>query len=389
MGLAALLSRSLRLRIPLLKGIDSLPAIRQASIVCLFASAVVALASSRSSADTGSIISILRQVDNFPIMTVVLATVYEIRVSEGKRSINWIVVAGVAFMFVLGVLSFSKEGMLLGPATWLVTAMLSRYNFPTRHLVAGGLGMAFVVYYLVPYSQYVRNYATSSFSQNLTVAVYYLSDLGETRRLFEDAIGQYDLGNEPHLFDERVPLMDRAIMLPPDDTLIHYTQEGNVFGLLPTFHAYANIVPHFIWHGKTAFRTGNVYAHELGELSEEDDTTGISFSPAADAYHQAKWLGILLLLPVDCFLAFLVADSLVGNARQSPWVVVWIVGLSHVAPEGGLDGLVYLATYGAFAMAFTVWVTRAAAWALRVIAKAGGAPTLPDSPQAASAWRPV
>jgi hypothetical protein len=36
----------------------------------------------------------------------------------------------------------------------------------------------------------------------------------------------------------------------------------------------------------------------MGGLSEEDLTTGISFTPTGEAYHMARWLGIFLIAPL-------------------------------------------------------------------------------------------
>ena len=126
-----------------------------------------------------------------------------------------------------------------------------------------------------------------------------------------------------------------------------FTDKGHIFGLEPTIQTYANIIPHFIWHDKVAVNTGNTYAHELGghelgELADEDVTTGISFSPAADAYHQAKWFGLLVILPLDLFIAFIIVDCIVGSSTSSVLTLLPILAVSHLAPESGLNGPVYL-----------------------------------------------
>ena len=147
-------------------------------------------------------------------------------------------------------------------------------------------------------------------------------------------------------------------MVGADDSLIDYTEKGHYYGFGTTLDAYANAVPHFIWKDKYIPGAGNTYAHEFTELSEDDTTTGISFSPAADAFHQAGWLGLLGLIPLQMFLTFFLTDSLVGNVRQSPWALIWILELSHFAPELGVQGPIYLITIGIESALFTYFVLK-------------------------------
>ena len=359
MAIAAFLARNLRSRQALIKNFDSLAAMKTGAVTCLILTLLI-VASSGLTSQGGTIGSAIAQINRFPLMGIMLATTYEVRVSGGKRSTNWIVWTGMILDIVFGLTSFSKEGMLIGPAAWILAAALNRFSFSWRQIFVCILGLAFTTYYLVPYSQYVRNFHGATGAENAAVAVLYLSDLNRTRELYLDAIAEIDVANEPHLFDQREGFLDRIVMLAPDDTLIDYTDRGHVFGLEPTFQMYANIVPHFIWQGKAVYNTGNLYAHELGQLADDDVTTGISFSPTADAYHQAKWLGLLLLLPIDLVIAFLITDSLAGSSKNSIWAMLPILEVAHLAPEAGLNGVVYLSTYWVVAILFLYWATQVA-----------------------------
>jgi hypothetical protein len=149
------------------------------------------------------------------------------------------------------------------------------------------------------------------------------------------------------------------VIVTPDDAIISYTAKGNIFGLQPIILGWANVVPRFIWSDKPAMNFGNVYAHEMGGwLAEEDTTTGISFSPTADAFHEASWLGLLLLLPANLFIAFLVIDSLVGNVRYSVWALLPILEMTHLAAEDGLSAAAYMSTYSVIAILFVVVVSK-------------------------------
>ena len=353
---AAIVARALRTQKPLLAGLRSTEDYRHAAIICLVVGVLISGITTLGGGN--SVVSMLRQINKLPQLAIMLATIYEIRRSNGARSLNFVGILSILFVFALGLISFGKEGMLLGFAAYIIAAVIEGYNFPRKQLVGTVVAFAFFSYYLVPYSQLVRNYRVATVSGNLVVAIHYLSNLQATREEYKTAIADFSITDEPHLYDEREGFMDRLIILPADDNLINYTNKGNVFGFFPTYASYANLVPHFLWASKPEFNTGNVYAHELGELADEDNTTGISFSASADAYHQGKWLGLLLLLPFDIFLYFIITDTVVGSARWAPWVLIPILDITEIGSQGGLSSPVYLSFYGILGVAFMIWVIK-------------------------------
>jgi hypothetical protein len=121
-----------------------------------------------------------------------------------------------------------------------------------------------------------------------------------------------------------------------------------------------NAIPHVLWPNKPSFNFGNAYAHELGGMAEEDTSTGIAFSPTSEAYHMAKWVGVLVVAPLVWFVLFVLLDSLFGDLRATPWGLLVLAEISHVAPEGCLTGAISLMTYGTetfiFCAFFATWV---------------------------------
>ncbi len=175
----------------------------------------------------------------------------------------------------------------------------------------------------------------------------YLQHPLETRQLYLDQIQADDYTGVPHLYDSEQGFMDRMDMLAYDDALIAFTDKGNVYGLGPIWANFLNVIPHFIWKEKPIFPFGNAFAHEIGVLSEDDTTTGISFGPVADAYHEAQWFGVLVVLPPIIFLYFFVTESLTGSVRETPYALLPIALAAHAAPEGLLAAPLYMATIGA------------------------------------------
>jgi hypothetical protein len=98
--------------------------------------------------------------------------------------------------------------------------------------------------------------------------------------------------------------------------------------------------------------SGNVFAHEVGLLAEEDYSTGVSFSSTAVAFHLLGWPGIFLLAPALWLLLFTIFDSLCGDVRKAPWGLLVMVLYAHAAPEGDVNSVIYMCFYGAFAIIF-------------------------------------
>jgi hypothetical protein len=162
-----------------------------------------------------------------------------------------------------------------------------------------------------------------------------------------------------HYYNTPQGFFDRLQFISTDDALVDITDKGKVFGLIPIQMAFLNVVPHIFWPDKPEFNFGNLYAHEIGGMSEEDTTTGISFSPTAEAYHLERWTGVLVLAPAIWLLLFVIYDSLCGDTRNSAWGLLVVTFISHVAPEGSLVGAIYFLSFGSVALIFCAFF---AAW---------------------------
>ena len=356
----AVASKRLRTKKPLLVDIAGDSTMLQAAVGCLLVGLVGQFIFGSEFSTSGTIGSAFRQFNRFPQMAILLATTYELRRSNGQRAANWVVYVAVSALFALGVIYSSKEGMFLGPVTWSLAALAGGYNFRSKNIFFGGIAVWFMVYYMVPYSQYVRQYRdeNGSRSANTDTTLTYIFRLGEIRELYlaMDTVEDYEAA--PHLYKSPKGLIDRLSMFAYDDALISRTDQGYVFGLEPTFNAFVNIVPRFLWPDKPFFYTSNAYGRELGVIGDSDITTGISFSPTADAYHEATWFGIFVVWSLVSFLYFFITDSLTGDVRQSPWGLLPIALVSHIAPEGLVDGVILQFTYGSIGIIIVAWSVR-------------------------------
>ena len=360
MWLAASLSRRLTPRRGLLANIAANETMMTAAIGCFIFGAILQVIFGSEYASSGTVGSAIRQFNRFPQVGILLATTYELNRSDQRRAGNWVVYAGVAWLFAWGVIYSSKEGMFIGPVTWILAAWAGGFNFKPKYLFWGGLFVWFMMYYMVPYSAYVRNFRDKDGSRgaNQTTALEYIFKLGEVRKLALEGNSTEDYLYAPHLYNHEYGLIDRMSMMAYDDAIIDRTDQGYVFGLYPVYHAILNVVPRFFWHDKPFFFTANEYGRELAVIGEDDVTTGISFSPIADAYHESTWFAVLIVFPLIIFVYFLVTDSIVGSTKFSPWPLLPIALVSHLAPEGMVDGLILQITDGTLGMLIVAWTVR-------------------------------
>ncbi|MBB5329056.1 hypothetical protein [Tunturiibacter gelidoferens] len=326
-----------------------------ATVGCLIAGILLYISFLIFPSGSGSVLSALNQLNRFFPMAVVLGTLNTIRRSGGRRSINLPALLAGLMMFFVGLFGFSKEGMFAPFAAWILTAASQRYKLSRPQIVGGVIATIFIFRYLVPYAQYGRNFREENGASYATV-FNLLGNLGYVREQYlqssEDAYEERILGyfNTPQGF------FDRLQMLSIDDALINETALFGKFGGYPIILAFENVVPHFIWKDKPQILIGNIWAHEVGLLGDEDETTGVSFSSTATGFHMLGWIGVFLLAPAIWILLFTIFDSLCGDTRQTPWGLLVMVLYAHAAPEGDIPSLIYICFYTGFGIVFAAVV---------------------------------
>ena len=323
-----------------------------ATVGCLVAGILIYVIGYVIPGGNGSVLSALNQLNRFFPLAIILGVINTIRRSGGTRSVNLPVLIAAGLMFISGVFGYSKEGMIAPFAAYALAAASQRYRVSRTQIVVGIFATIFIFRYLVPYAQYGRTFREESGAANFEVSLSLLSNLGYVRQQYletsADAYEERVLGyyNQPQGF------FDRLQMISIDDALIHRTEQFGAFGLMPMVQAFQNLVPHFIWKDKPAVQIGNLFAHEVGILAEADESTGISFSSTASAFHLVGWNGVFLLAPATWFFLFLIFDSLCGDVRKIPWGLLVIVLFAHAAPEGDITAIIYMCCYTMYAIVF-------------------------------------
>jgi len=352
MLVAAFLSRRLATKNALLGKMVTDANMQTATVGCMVTGFVVFIVSFFVPGGNGTVLSALSQINRFLPLAVMLGVLNTNRRSGGTRSVNLPVLVSAGFMFTIGLLNFSKEGMFTPFVCWLLAASSQRYKISRFQLCGVFFVAFFVFYYLVPYSQYGRTYKEEGEAFNVDTSLSLLSKLDYVREQYYESSTEAIEDRVQGYFNKPQGFFDRLEMISIDDALDNHTQQFGPLGFYPVLQSFQNVVPHFIWPDKPNLTSGNNFAHEIGLLSESDLSTGVSFSSTATAFHLGGWYGIFLLAPAIWLLLFTIFDSLCGDIRKTPWGLLVMVLFAHAAPEGDINSMIYLCFFGAFAIVF-------------------------------------
>jgi hypothetical protein len=306
----------------------------------------------------GGLSSAFAQLNQLIPLGIITGVLYEIRSSGGTRSINAVIVAGGLFNFVAyGLLGFNKQGMLLPLLCWVLPVCAQRFRLSALQIIGCLAGVFYIFQYLVPYAQYGRAFVEDGMSpsQRAEIAIRLLQHPEKTRQQYNEVAAGFT-----SYYNQAEGFWDRLQFVSVDDGLINFTDQGHVFGFYPVSAAFINGIPHVFYPNKPSVNFSNLYARELGVINEENETTGISFSPTAEAYHMGRWIGVLVVAPLIWFLIFVTFDSLFGDLRGTPWGLLTLALISHTAPEGAITGAIYLLIFGTeillFSALFATWI---------------------------------
>jgi hypothetical protein len=320
-----------------------------AALGCLIPAMAQTLLNALGAGGPGSVLSALNQLTQFYPLATILGTIGAIKDSGGRRSVNFVSGFSLGLALLLGTLAFSKQGMLTPLVCWLIAAAFMRFKLRAVHFIAIPLCAVFA-FSVAPLLAGGRIYVAEdgSYPARAAIAWNILTHLGQVRQDQIDSnnaqvesqghVGYY---NRPQGFFERLSI------LSTDDTFFNYTDHGHYIGYRVVLENYENFIPHFLLPDKPVPVGGNFYAHEIGGfLADADDSTGISFSPVAEAYHIGGWPGIFILLPAIWLSLFAGVDYICGDLRRSPWGLLVVLLFSHAAAESLLGGLIWISVFG-------------------------------------------
>ncbi|WP_263416864.1 hypothetical protein [Terriglobus albidus] len=344
---AVYVKRPLTKKPAILSGLITPASARQATIGCIIIAVGIDIFSAISGLENGSFASALHRLNSFLPLAILISTYDTVKRSGGRKNVSLIAVFAGAYTFVsVGILMYSKEGMLAGLVAWLIAVAASGGRLSIRQIAFLLIAGAGIVYYLVPYAQGGRN---DRFTPGSAVdkAINNLSRIDEFRaELSSEAGDTKSKENEPLFYDAPVgAFLERLQMISWDDAMLETVINDGKLGYTPLWTYLYNAVPHFLWPDKPLTTWGNFYAHRIGVLADDDVTTGVSFSPVTEAFGMDGWNSLFFVCPFIYIIVFAVIDSVGGDVRETPWGLLYTLVSAHGANEGLLDTPTSMVTF--------------------------------------------
>lgn len=300
--------------------------------------------------------SSFNQANQFVSLSLLLAVYSSTKKSGGRKSSSLFATSLWCGLTLWGVVVFSKTGIFMPSLVWALGATLGGYRLSMRRALFAGVLFGSMALFLTPISQMGRIYRDRP--DVVEIAADMLMHPVRTRELYEQQQEMDKALLGYHWFDHGEGLLDRLTMIPIDDALIRRTDRGYSPGSLPLETYAINMIPRYLVSSKLTWRWGNRYGHEIGLLGPKDNTTGISFSPFADAYHCLQWWGVTVVSFPLYLGMFWFCDSLTGSTRDTLWATLYILFFSHFAPEGMMNTPFYAVSFIAFMVTFVALTSR-------------------------------
>jgi hypothetical protein len=320
----------------------------------------------------GSIWTALSQLNIFIPMATILATYYEICISRGKRSMNWIVLVSILYVAGFGFIAASKQGMYSPFFSYFLVCAALEYRFRPLQVILIVGWLAFAVGFLFPWAQYARSMTRqATLTGTVDATLNLLRDPNTIPAMYawyaDSLRANEDINQVSLCYDHPHGILDRESLICQDDRLIDLTQHTGPIGGQYLIGGFEMIVPHFIWPGRQNVSLGNLYGRETGEESQEDVTTSVAFAPVGDAYREFGWSGVVVVMPMLYFFTFIILNGVFGDARESPWGLVLVAYAAFAAP--GLLLPVHPQLWGHYIplVLLVMWITRYVAPQIAVI----------------------
>jgi len=262
------------------------------------------------------------------------------------------VIALALFLFVIGVLSNSKQSMA-EPVVFYILMAIARYGW--RHPVGWvvvPIGLVLFQFFIYPISQYARN-AGGTTKNPIEAAIATGGIVGDylTNASFREYVrgqatsgGHWDDGTA--YLPPKLVAVGRFALVGEADRLV---SASNVYQLTEwdtITNSLLLAVPHFLYPNKPQEGSGNYLARYTGDLPSTDVSTQVSYGFMANSYN-AFGIGWVFPLSLLTVLLVLIPVSLIshGKAYENPWSMFALVSLHQAYAESSFSGL-----FGAFQM---------------------------------------
>lgn len=353
---AALLTSLIRFRKPLLVTEINRDSLRDLSIILTAIGFVVTLGTillgggEEGGLRVGGIVGILRQFGFCLGFSIGVGTVYTIVASNGGRCFS--LFNGIPFCvsFLYGVLYASKQGMLEPFLYVALAAAAFRYAIRPMHILLAISFLVFAAMILFPFGQSARN-AVRGYGLADTIkesGLFMKEHFGSVEGFQQMLAADVDAPPEQDFFnyyEKPLGMLERMSLIKMVDLLTAASIEQGDSGWDNVTHGFKMMVPRFLYPAKPVWNTGQVLAHKVGMLADDDESTQVSFGFIADAFSAFGWWGAAIIPFVIGVGFFTVYKFLVGSLDRNVWGIYFAAELQHAFTESTIASMTLMILY--------------------------------------------
>lgn len=273
----------------------------------------------------GGIVSFFRQFTFVYSLSIVAATAYTIVSSNNRKSFGFITFISILTEVIIGVLGTSRAAIGEPIVMYLLTCIAFRFPFKWRHMAGFAIAVMLLVFVLSPLALVGRSYArTPNFIENVGAIITVISR-GPSE--WKSELENFSERNTSfQYYGEDMGILDRFSLIEQVDELVSATLDTGASGWLTIEHGFKLMVPHVLYPDKPLYNSANYLGHRIGIISDEDETTQITFGLVAESFSAFEWGGALIIPFILNLLFFVIYKKLVGNIFNNIWAV-WLFGL--------------------------------------------------------------
>ncbi len=325
--------------------------LRSILLLMLFASVISSVAVRFNAGDTGEALTggvwgIAKALNSVRNLSLPVLMLYLWRLGTHRWLMHPATLALLALLFIIGVLSSSKQAMA-EPILFFILMAIARYGW--RHpigWVVVPIGILIFQFFIYPISQYARN-AGGTYKDPVEAAIAtgdivasYITEPSFREYVMQHATsgGHWDDGTA--YLPEKLVAMGRVALVGEADRLISASDVYEFTGWDTITNSILLAVPHFLLPNKPQSGSGNYLARYSGDLPPTDTLTQVSYGFMANAYNA---FGMSWVFPLSFITSLLVLVPIAlissGRAFDSPWTMFAIVSIHQTYVESSFSGL--------------------------------------------------
>jgi hypothetical protein len=270
----------------------------------------------------GSLLAALNHFYPFLLaISVMLATYVEITSTRGQSAMNWYIAFLLVLALVPGIMSASKEGMLMPLLCWFVVVASSRHRFSWFGILGIGVVLFVVWTFVYPFSQNARFSvrAAGTISEKVGLIAEFIRDPSR----FPDGTSNSEESSEFGAATSKVSIIARYSVLPSIDMLIDADRKLGYTSIDRYTPVLISFVPHALWPDRPVPITSNELGHKAGfNMAPGDATTGIAIGSPAYFFDLGGWLALIVYTLLCFVFFFFLAIRLVGSSGAGVWGLV-------------------------------------------------------------------